>query len=502
VVFVLLLSTVYSVWYLQEWRKINSIIKHSMENSVENGRIIPEFISIGTKVTPSDVLKNYLCHNHRFDILDKLSSIYETRFKLTEEISERVFNFHFFNSNYFLPPNSKKQIGIQEIYEKYEIQIPSYKLVNQINFKINRLETNSYMDFEIPEGSVITKFEVVNNFGKIFKNSETKNSPDLILSKLSTFKYRVYNFSSINKSIQSIFIEYEALLKKDSQIILNSPEYLNTQLFLPIQIELNFKNQFSNQFEFNSPDYYFEKNFSGENSYKAKGNYKKKWTILFNNDTTQNSKYTKNIQIDEYILILENQLKKTNWIEIYKSLPRNKKIHLVSKNWFTPRNLEEGIEFIKNEELIDFYLIPFTNLQPKKKYHILTTPRLYEFSLFSLEPSLYFDSMIDYFLSSKNNIYFTSLNYFTNSYLNDLDRIGFINLIPFSNDYLAEIDLCKIKSCLEINSNQSDVIQKEKDFYEQITLNPTSLIKRDLKNFKSKEKFLNYYTDFRISFED
>ncbi len=518
-VIVIFFTASYVIHFTNQWNKINSVLKvfikqeeheKKMESQIGIQSKLPNWLSLTLKFDKNRILYSFLksgslLDESYFELFEKLSGSMMVKSELSDITREQIMKFYFGEKENIINKNSEinrieTNIKINESFHSASVQV-------KVNLLSLKSENKKHFSFQLDPKACLIQVKNLNKPEDYTFSVTKKNSTD-------------YTISMSGKNLideeEILLIEYENYLsRKDNKLQFKGFEILNSSMMIPhrIIIEAN-KNIKNINLQFVSNDYHIEKDFRKLDRklsfYYAYGNFLNAWTLEIISEAKTAIEDSANIgignvvtknKIDEIIMLLDPSLKKSQWIELYKSLqriPYISRIHLVSNDWFTPRQLFEGIEYLEKIELSKFHLLPFNNLSDRKTYLVIANSNGNFFNLQDLNPSDYFDRLILYFKINKNRLFFHSPAQKNPRYIQDL--IDY-NLIIESKP-LTEINRY---SLLPTNSIQPDskidltneLLSAKEKSYSEITDFPEIL--RDRKMNSKMRKLIGdgFYSEFK-----
>ncbi len=392
--------------FYYEWKRIYNVFQTfkilRIEQNYEMNKI-PEWLSLSLKLE-----KN-------FTLYEFLNQKSKKNFILTKILRNESWNYPIdlkLIKNFYFPElkNENEQIQIEKIstevfYKKnfFEVKLKFYKPKSKFE----------KLFFTLNKESVIPKK---------YKNIRKLNSFTYVIDFKDMFEFEFIYFQ---RNTENKFLGLE---------LLNSNNSIAHQIKL-----INF-----NGIKLDSKFYHLEKDFM-EGNYFSNGKFISNW-ILEIFDEEFEKKTFKKIRFDEIIFLMNDSISNEIWLERYEYIQKkfsNRKIHILSKSWFTPRNFIEAKEKILNSQNPKTHLIPFQLFDKTKIYFIITGDNESFIELKSLKPSFYYSSLIDFFKLPKRKIYLSNFNNKIPNYIQDLLNYEYIYFVQQINEefYVSEIKM-------------------------------------------------------------
>lgn len=498
---VLILTSIYFIWFQSEWNKGQFIIRnHFLETKMINSKRslidddLPAWASLGMKLPVNhvselylqpesnnrEVLFNWFGSDKLFDPFAFVVSNISKKSDLLNEDREHLLRLLFgythvslnrlWNGNSLLTSDIESKI---RLYPKARLAYTEIKMSVYNQSGLGQQE--AIYTFKVPEGSICTNLSLwidgkeeparLTFLSKAQKAYNTivgieKRDPSYV-TWMEDNLLRVKIFPVLANNYRTFKIGFISPLKTQT----NSLEYNGFQIEGPILDSANHKLE-ANLFEAKdsnliSDGYTIQKKLSKESdssytSWFGYGKYKDKWSIQVQALPSATGRFqfsdlelkVTDLQIQKvdflptkiYILI-NSSLSKKEWKKIYSdltSLNLEAQIVLVTNEWFYSRNKEENLDFIENQNLPKFNLFPFYKIANQTDILVITNREDSSIPLEELKGSLFYNKSKEFFGKNKRKLFVYSINQSLSSYLNSLKEYGLIENIRIPYDSLKE----------------------------------------------------------------
>lgn len=513
---VLILTSVYFIWFQSEWNRGQFIIRnHFLETKMINSKKslidddLPAWASLGMKLPVNHVSELYLQpeSNNRqvlfsffgsdklFDpfafVVSNISKKSDLPNEDREHLLKLLFGYTHTSLNRLWNGNSLLTTDVESklrIYPEARLVYTEIKMsvYNEAGFG----DQEAIYTFKIPEGSVCNHLSLwidgkeeparLTFLSKAQKAYNTivgveRRDPSYVMWMEDNL-LRVRVFPVPRENYRTFKIGFISPLSVKNQ----SLEYKGFQIEGPPldsakhTIEVNLITQ--NDISLSADGYNFQKKVNknsnqSSSNWFAYGKYKENWGITIESlpkisgyfqfaDLQLKVTDLQEKEVDfnpaKIYILINSSLSKKEWKRIYSELAAlnlDVQIVLVTNEWFYSRSVEENLDFIENQNLPKFNLFPFYKIANETDILVVTNKEDSSIPFEELKGSLFYNNNKDFFGKNKKKLYVFSMNQSFSTFLNSLIEYELIQSIRTSFDSLKEA-LSQKKIAIPENSDK------------------------------------------------